>query len=62
VSHLPRLELEPEEAVAAGHGRILAPLGVEGPFGVFSPEGSLVGIYADDGGKARPQVILAPRD
>ena len=27
VAHLPRLVLEPEEAVAAGHGRILGPLG-----------------------------------
>ena len=59
VAHLPRLVLEPEEAVAAGHGRILAPLGVSGPYGVFSPEGSLIGVYEDDGGRALPQVILA---
>jgi tRNA pseudouridine55 synthase len=59
VAHLPRLELEHEEAVAAGHGRILGPLGVSGPYGVFSPEGSLIGVYEDDGGRALPQVILA---
>ena len=59
VSHLPRLVLEPEEAVAAGHGRILGPLGIAGPYAVFSPEGRLIGVYEDDGGKAVPQVILA---
>jgi tRNA pseudouridine55 synthase len=60
VSHLPRLVLEPEEAVAAGHGRILGPLGIDGPYAVFSPEDRLIGVYQDDGGKALPQVILAP--
>jgi tRNA pseudouridine55 synthase len=59
VAHLPRLELEPEEAVAAGHGRVLGPLGIAGPYGVFSQEGTLIGVYEDDGGMARPQVILA---
>jgi tRNA pseudouridine55 synthase len=59
VAHLPRLELEPEEAVAAGHGRVLGPLGIAGPYGVFSQEGALIGVYEDDGGMARPQVILA---
>lgn len=59
VSHLPRLVLEPEEAAAAGHGRILGPLGIAGPYAVCSPAGRLIGVYEDDGGKARPQVILA---
>jgi tRNA pseudouridine55 synthase len=60
VAHLPRLVLEPEEAVAAGHGRVLGPLGVAGPYAVYSPEERLIGVYEDDGGRARPQVILAP--
>jgi len=60
VAHLPRLDVELEEAVAAGHGRVLGPLGIAGPYGVFSPEGTLIGVYEDDGGMARPQVILAP--
>jgi tRNA pseudouridine55 synthase len=60
VAHHPRLELEPDEAVAAGHGRLLGPAGLEGPYGVFAPGGSLIGVYRDDGAKARPEVILAP--
>jgi tRNA pseudouridine55 synthase len=59
VAHLPRLDLQPEEAIAAGHGRVLGPAGVEGPYGVYAPSGRLIGVYRDDGAKARPEVILA---
>jgi tRNA pseudouridine55 synthase len=58
VAHLPRLELEPEEARAASNGTILAPAAIDGPYGVFGPDGRLIGIYEDDGAKARPSVIL----
>ena len=59
VAHLPRLDLGHEEAIAASHGRPLGPAGIAGPYGVFSPDGRLVGVYEDDGAKARPKVILA---
>lgn len=59
VAHLPRIGLEPEEALAARHGRILGPAGIGGPYGVFSPEGRLIGVYEDEGTKARPLVIMA---
>jgi tRNA pseudouridine55 synthase len=58
VEHLPRVALSADEARAASNGSILAPSGLEGPYGVFAPGGRLVGIYEDDGAKARPQVIL----
>jgi tRNA pseudouridine55 synthase len=60
VGHLPRLDLDAEEAVAASHGRPLGPAGLTGPYGVFGPDGLLIGVYEDDGPRARPQVILAP--
>ena len=60
VAHLPRVVLETEEAIAAGHGRVLGPAAIDGPYGVFAPDGRLIGIYRDDGPKARPEVILAP--
>ena len=60
VEHLPRLSLEPEEAIAASNGRILAPAAIDGPYGVYAPDERLIGVYRDDGGKARPLVILAP--
>ena len=59
VSHLPRLDLDAEEAIAAGHGRVLGPAGIAGPYAVFASDGTLIGVYEDDGPKARPQVILA---
>jgi tRNA pseudouridine55 synthase len=61
VGHLPRLPLEPEEARVARHGSILGPAGIVGPYAVFDPSGSLIGIYRDDGAKGRPEVILAQR-
>ena len=60
VRHLPRLDLDVDEAVAASHGRPLGPAGLTGPYGVFGPDGLLIGVYEDDGPRARPQVILAP--
>jgi tRNA pseudouridine55 synthase len=60
VGHLPRLDLDADEAVAASHGRPLGPAGLSGPYGVFGPDGRLIGVYEDDGPQARPQVILAP--
>lgn len=60
VAHLPRIELELDEARAASHGSVLAPAGIEGPYAVFGPDAALVGIYRDEGAKARPQVVLAP--
>jgi tRNA pseudouridine55 synthase len=60
VAHLPRLDLGEEEAVAAGHGRVLGPAGLVGPYSVFGPDGRLIGVYADDGPKSRPEMILAP--
>jgi len=60
VEHLPHLRLEAEEAVAAGHGRVLGPAGIIGPYAVCAPDGSLLGIYRDEGAKARPEMILAP--
>ena len=59
VGHLPRLDLEADEAEAASHGRPLGPADIGGPYGVFGPDGRLIGVYEDDGPRARPQVILA---
>jgi tRNA pseudouridine55 synthase len=60
VAHLPRWDVEREEAIAVTHGRILAPSGLEGPFSVVAPDGRTLGIYEDAGTKAVPLVVLAP--
>jgi tRNA pseudouridine55 synthase len=59
VGHLPRMDLDEEEAVAAGHGHCLRPSGIEGPFGAFAPGGRLVGVFRDTGTKSCPEVVLA---
>jgi tRNA pseudouridine55 synthase len=59
VAHLPRVTLEDEEARAAGHGRPLAPSGIDGPYAVVAPDGRLIGVYEDDGPRSKPHVILA---
>jgi tRNA pseudouridine55 synthase len=59
VSHLPSLDLDVEEARVARNGSILGPAGIQGPYAVFGPDRSLIGIYRDDGPKGRPDVILA---
>jgi tRNA pseudouridine55 synthase len=60
VEHLAAVQLEEEEAKAAGHGRILGPAGIPGPYRAVAPDGTLIGIYRDDGAKAVPEVILSP--
>ena len=60
VAHLPRWNVEDEEAIAVSHGRILAPSGLAGPFSVVAPDGRTLGIYEDAGTKAVPLVVLAP--
>ena len=59
VAHLPRVELEELEAQAASHGRVLGPAGIEGPYGVYGPGGSLIGIWRDVGTRAVPEMVLA---
>jgi tRNA pseudouridine55 synthase len=60
VEHLPRLRLGAEESRVAANGSILGPAGIDGPYGVFSPDGRLIGVYRDHGGQARPEMILPP--
>lgn len=59
VAHLPRVILEAEEARVASHGSVLGPAGIAGPYAVVGPDGRLIGIWRDDGPKARPQMVLA---
>jgi tRNA pseudouridine55 synthase len=60
VEHLAAVTLHPEEARVAVHGSCLGPAGIPGPYRAVAPDGTLIGIYRDDGAKAVPEVILAP--
>jgi tRNA pseudouridine55 synthase len=58
VEHLPAVRLDEDEAIAASHGRVLGPSAIDGPFAVIGPADELIGVYADDGPKATPLVVL----
>ena len=58
VAHLAGVTLQEEEAAVAVHGRVLGPAGIPGPYRALSPDGTLIGIYRDDGSRAVPEVIL----
>ena len=55
-----RRELSAAEARALGHGARLEPTGTgEVPVAAFGPEGSLVALLTDDGGRARSLAVFA---
>lgn len=58
VSHLPRLDLSEDEAIAARHGRPLGPPESPGFHAAVDPAGKLVGIYKDCGTKSCPEVVI----
>lgn len=60
VAHLPRVQIDAVEASAAANGSILGPAGIEGPYAVFAPDGRLIGVWRDEGAKARPEMVLGP--
>jgi tRNA pseudouridine55 synthase len=61
VAHLPSFTLDhPDEARAASNGVCLAPAGIEGPYALHAPDGRLIGIWRDTGGKSCPEMVLAP--
>jgi tRNA pseudouridine55 synthase len=58
VGHLPRMDLDQEEAAAARHGRPLGPPDGPGFHAAYDPDGRLVGVFRDCGAKACPEVII----
>ena len=56
----PRRQASVEEARVLGHGGSLEPAGIAGPYAVFGPDEEVIAIVAERGGRARPEVVLAP--
>ncbi len=57
VSHLPAINVGEEEREDVRHGRVLPARGVLGSFRVQG-DGELLAIYREEGGLARPEVVL----
>jgi tRNA pseudouridine55 synthase len=60
VEHLGAITLLPDEAMAATHGCCLGPAGIDGSYRAVAPDGTVIGIYRDEGAKAVPEIILTP--
>jgi tRNA pseudouridine55 synthase len=56
----PRRDADEEEARVLAHGGRLRAVGTVGPYAVFGPDGRVIAIVAEDDGRARPEVVLAP--
>jgi tRNA pseudouridine55 synthase len=55
----PRRELSADEARLLSHGGKLSPTGSGAPVAAFGPDGSLVALLTDDGGRARSLAVFA---
>jgi tRNA pseudouridine55 synthase len=49
-----------EETRTLRHGGPLSPVGIDGPYAVFSPEGDVLAIVSERAGRARAEIVLAP--
>jgi tRNA pseudouridine55 synthase len=56
----PRRDVDAAGADDLAHGRPLAATGAAGTTAVFGPDGHVVGLVADERGRARPVLVLAP--
>ena len=56
----PQRTATPEEARVLSHGGPLAPAGIDGPYAVFDPAGTLLAIVSERDGRARAEIVLAP--
>lgn len=53
-------EIDADEAKILSHGGPLDRAGIDGPYAVFGPEGELIAIVSERGGRARAEIVLAP--
>lgn len=56
----PQRTATPDEARILSHGGPLTPAGIDGPYAVFDPAGTLLAIVSDRDGRARAEIVLAP--
>jgi tRNA pseudouridine55 synthase len=56
----PQRTATPEEAKVLSHGGPLEPIGIDGPYAVFDPDGEVLAIVSERDGRARAEIVLAP--
>lgn len=55
-----RREATAQETKTLSHGGPLDPVGINGPYAVFAPDGRLLAIVSERDGRARAEIVLAP--
>jgi len=50
-----------DEARVLRHGGPLECVGIDGPYAVFDPAGTLIAVVSERGGRARAEIVLSPR-
>lgn len=58
----PRRDASPAEARVLRHGGPLAAVGVDGPYAVFGPDGAVIAVVSERGGRAKAEVVLSPAE
>jgi tRNA pseudouridine55 synthase len=53
-------ELTEDEARALSYGKSLEPAGLEGTYGAFAPDGTVVALLTEADGKAKPVLVFQP--
>jgi tRNA pseudouridine55 synthase len=56
----PRRDASPDEARVLGHGGPLTAVGIDGPYAVFGPDGAVIAVVSERGGRTKAEVVLAP--
>lgn len=56
----PRRELTDTEVVDAGHGRALAPAGIDGVYAATAPDGRVMALLQDEGSRTKSVVVIRP--
>jgi tRNA pseudouridine55 synthase len=55
-----RRDLTADEAISASHGRALASAGIAGLYAATAPDGRVIALLRDEGGRTKPEVVLRP--
>jgi tRNA pseudouridine55 synthase len=55
-----RRDATEEEAKVLSHGGPLSTVGIDGPYAVFAPDGTVLAVVRERDGKARAEIVLVP--
>jgi tRNA pseudouridine55 synthase len=56
----PRRDISAADAEATSHGRALSPAGIDGVYAVVAPDGRVIALLEDSGGRTKPVVVIRP--